>query len=132
MNVFDITHVRRYAGTWSFVEYEFSSSGQSAIQLESCLRQKVGEAANFNCAEDLVPLTLVDTYIPTLAFPFTKARETTLWKEQTWNIELLADSIDQNVFIWENGYACTEEKILNGSDHSPQQRRLLQMQLAFH
>ncbi|XP_060214065.1 protein SIEVE ELEMENT OCCLUSION B-like [Lycium barbarum] len=35
-----------------------------------------------------------------LAFPFTKAREEALWKEQTWNIELLADSIDQNIFTW--------------------------------
>ncbi|TMW93350.1 hypothetical protein EJD97_011845 [Solanum chilense] len=35
-----------------------------------------------------------------LAFPFTKARETALWNEQTWNIELLADSIDQKVFTW--------------------------------
>ncbi|TMW88303.1 hypothetical protein EJD97_018736 [Solanum chilense] len=35
-----------------------------------------------------------------LAFPFTKARETALWKEQSWNVELLADSIDQNVFTW--------------------------------
>ncbi|XP_027772611.1 protein SIEVE ELEMENT OCCLUSION B-like isoform X2 [Solanum pennellii] len=35
-----------------------------------------------------------------LAFPFTKARETALWKEQTWNVELLADSIDQNIFTW--------------------------------
>ncbi|WMV10054.1 hypothetical protein MTR67_003439, partial [Solanum verrucosum] len=31
--------------TWSSAEYEYSSSGQSVIQLESCLRQKVGEAA---------------------------------------------------------------------------------------
>ncbi|KAK4358298.1 hypothetical protein RND71_023908 [Anisodus tanguticus] len=35
-----------------------------------------------------------------LAFPFTKPREEALWKEQTWNIELLADSIDQNIFTW--------------------------------
>lgn len=35
-----------------------------------------------------------------LAFPFTKAREEALWREQTWNIELLADSIDQNIFTW--------------------------------
>ncbi|CAN4123287.1 unnamed protein product [Withania somnifera] len=35
-----------------------------------------------------------------LAFPFTKAREEALWKEQTWTIELLADSIDQNIFTW--------------------------------
>lgn len=35
-----------------------------------------------------------------LAFPFTKSREEALWKEQTWNIELLADSIDQNIFTW--------------------------------
>ena len=36
------------AGTWSSAEYEYSSSGQSAIQLESCLRQKVGEAAEYS------------------------------------------------------------------------------------
>ncbi|WMV24241.1 hypothetical protein MTR67_017626 [Solanum verrucosum] len=35
-------------GTWSSAEYEYSSSGQSAVQLESCLRQKVGEAAEYS------------------------------------------------------------------------------------
>ncbi|XP_073039011.1 protein SIEVE ELEMENT OCCLUSION B-like [Primulina eburnea] len=36
-----------------------------------------------------------------LAFPFAKARETTLWSENTWNIELLADFIDQRIPDWE-------------------------------
>uniref|UniRef100_M1B1P9 Glycine-rich protein 2 n=1 Tax=Solanum tuberosum TaxID=4113 RepID=M1B1P9_SOLTU len=35
-------------GTWSSAEYEYSSSGQSVVQLESCLRQKVGEAAEYS------------------------------------------------------------------------------------
>ncbi|KAL3511373.1 hypothetical protein ACH5RR_030774 [Cinchona calisaya] len=43
-----------------------------------------------------------------LAFPFTKAKEEALWREETWRIELLADSIDQNLFLWvkENKYIC--------------------------
>ncbi|XP_059308432.1 protein SIEVE ELEMENT OCCLUSION B-like [Lycium ferocissimum] len=43
-----------------------------------------------------------------LSFPFTKSREEALWREQTWNIELLADSIDQNIFTWigEGKYIC--------------------------
>ncbi|KAK4373165.1 hypothetical protein RND71_008549 [Anisodus tanguticus] len=43
-----------------------------------------------------------------LAFPYTKSREEALWREQTWNIELLADSIDQNIFTWigEGKYIC--------------------------
>ncbi|KAL3501102.1 hypothetical protein ACH5RR_035551 [Cinchona calisaya] len=43
-----------------------------------------------------------------LAFPFTKAKEEALWKEETWRIELLADSIDHNLFLWvnENRYIC--------------------------
>ncbi|KAH0779223.1 hypothetical protein KY290_005650 [Solanum tuberosum] len=36
------------AGTWSSAEYEYSSCGQSAVQLESCLRQKVGKAAEYS------------------------------------------------------------------------------------
>lgn len=35
-----------------------------------------------------------------LAFPFTKAKEEALWREETWRIELLADSIDQNIYLW--------------------------------
>ncbi|XP_073304456.1 protein SIEVE ELEMENT OCCLUSION B-like [Primulina huaijiensis] len=43
-----------------------------------------------------------------LAFPFTKARETALWSENTWNIELLADSIDQRIPDWirDNSVIC--------------------------
>nr|XP_027097177.1 protein SIEVE ELEMENT OCCLUSION B-like [Coffea arabica] len=43
-----------------------------------------------------------------LAFPFTKAKEEALWREETWRIELLADSIDPNLFHWvnENRYIC--------------------------
>lgn len=35
-----------------------------------------------------------------LAFPFTSLREEALWKEETWRIELLADSIEPNIFNW--------------------------------
>ncbi|XP_007044877.2 PREDICTED: protein SIEVE ELEMENT OCCLUSION B [Theobroma cacao] len=35
-----------------------------------------------------------------LAFPFTKIREEALWKEETWRIELLADSIDPSIINW--------------------------------
>ncbi|XWS63753.1 hypothetical protein CRYUN_Cryun06bG0128900 [Craigia yunnanensis] len=34
------------------------------------------------------------------AFPFTKIREEALWKEETWRIELLADSIDPSMINW--------------------------------
>ncbi|XVF02600.1 hypothetical protein REPUB_Repub04eG0188600 [Reevesia pubescens] len=34
------------------------------------------------------------------AFPFTKIREEALWKEETWRIELLADSIDPSIINW--------------------------------
>ncbi|WMV25687.1 hypothetical protein MTR67_019072 [Solanum verrucosum] len=37
-----------HTGTWSSAEYEYSSSGQSVVQLKSCLRQKVGEAAEYS------------------------------------------------------------------------------------
>ncbi|WMV15173.1 hypothetical protein MTR67_008558 [Solanum verrucosum] len=36
------------AETWSSAECEYSSSGQSAVQLESCLHQKVGEATEYS------------------------------------------------------------------------------------
>ncbi|KAH1098206.1 hypothetical protein J1N35_015127 [Gossypium stocksii] len=35
-----------------------------------------------------------------MAFPFTKLREEALWKEETWRIELLADSIDPSIINW--------------------------------
>uniref|UniRef100_A0A5B6ZLE0 Protein SIEVE ELEMENT OCCLUSION B-like n=1 Tax=Davidia involucrata TaxID=16924 RepID=A0A5B6ZLE0_DAVIN len=36
-----------------------------------------------------------------LAFPFTSLREEALWKlEETWRIELLADTIDPSIFTW--------------------------------
>lgn len=34
------------------------------------------------------------------AFPFTSNREESLWKEETWRIELLADAIDANIPDW--------------------------------
>ncbi|PIN26407.1 hypothetical protein CDL12_00842 [Handroanthus impetiginosus] len=37
------------------------------------------------------------------AFPFTKARERSLWSESTWNIELLADAIDPRIQEWIRG-----------------------------
>ncbi|XP_038693169.1 protein SIEVE ELEMENT OCCLUSION B-like [Tripterygium wilfordii] len=42
------------------------------------------------------------------AFPFTRQREETLWKEETWRIDLLADTIDPAIFNWiaENKYIC--------------------------
>uniref|UniRef100_M1DE53 Uncharacterized protein n=1 Tax=Solanum tuberosum TaxID=4113 RepID=M1DE53_SOLTU len=43
-----ISQNRGWKGTWSSAEYEYSSNGQSAVQLESCLRQKVGEAAEYS------------------------------------------------------------------------------------
>ncbi|KAL3511363.1 hypothetical protein ACH5RR_030764 [Cinchona calisaya] len=41
-----------------------------------------------------------------LAFPFTKAKEEALWREETWRIELLVDSIDQNLLLWVNENRC--------------------------
>lgn len=43
-----------------------------------------------------------------LAFPFTTAREDALWKEESWRIELLADSIEPQIFTWisEGKYIC--------------------------
>ncbi|KAK8529348.1 hypothetical protein V6N12_060131 [Hibiscus sabdariffa] len=38
-----------------------------------------------------------------LAYPFTKLREEALWKDETWRIELLADSIDPNIINWAKG-----------------------------
>ena len=35
-----------------------------------------------------------------LAFPFTSSREEALWKEETWKIDLLADSIDPMIQAW--------------------------------
>ncbi|GMH01541.1 hypothetical protein Nepgr_003380 [Nepenthes gracilis] len=42
------------------------------------------------------------------AFPFTSAREEALWKEETWRIELLADTIEPLIFTWiqQNKYIC--------------------------
>jgi len=34
-----------------------------------------------------------------LAFPFTSSGEEGLWKEETWKIELLADSIDPMILV---------------------------------
>ncbi|XP_057949399.1 protein SIEVE ELEMENT OCCLUSION B-like [Malania oleifera] len=43
-----------------------------------------------------------------LAFPFTSSREEGLWKEETWRIELLADSIEPMIFHWiaDGKYIC--------------------------
>ncbi|PQQ05207.1 protein SIEVE ELEMENT OCCLUSION B-like [Prunus yedoensis var. nudiflora] len=43
-----------------------------------------------------------------IAFPFTSSKEKLLWEDETWRIELLADSIDQNLFNWiaEGKYIC--------------------------
>ncbi|KAF7142739.1 hypothetical protein RHSIM_Rhsim05G0212300 [Rhododendron simsii] len=43
-----------------------------------------------------------------LAFPFTTAREDGLWREATWKIELLADSIEPLISTWisEGKYIC--------------------------
>ncbi|KAJ4973402.1 hypothetical protein NE237_006576 [Protea cynaroides] len=35
-----------------------------------------------------------------LAFPFTSMREETLWKEETWRLELLVDGIDPHILDW--------------------------------
>ncbi|KAJ9169434.1 hypothetical protein P3X46_017634 [Hevea brasiliensis] len=42
------------------------------------------------------------------AFPFTSIREEELWKEETWRIELLADTIDPKIPAWIQGgkYIC--------------------------
>lgn len=34
------------------------------------------------------------------AYPFTNNRERLLWEEEKWRIELLADSLDQNLVTW--------------------------------
>lgn len=36
------------------------------------------------------------------AFPFTSTREETLWKEETWRLELLVDGIDPVILNWVN------------------------------
>ncbi|XP_076909012.1 protein SIEVE ELEMENT OCCLUSION B-like [Bidens hawaiensis] len=43
-----------------------------------------------------------------MAFPFTIMREEVLWREETWRIELLAYSIEPNIFSWvvEEKYIC--------------------------
>nr|GMD13296.1 protein SIEVE ELEMENT OCCLUSION B-like [Ipomoea batatas] len=41
-----------------------------------------------------------------VAFPFTKSKEEALWNETSWNMGLLADSIDQNIFNWFNDGKC--------------------------
>ncbi|KAI3744752.1 hypothetical protein L1987_57843 [Smallanthus sonchifolius] len=43
-----------------------------------------------------------------VAFPFTSMREEALWREETWRIELLADSIEPMIFNWiaEGKYIC--------------------------
>lgn len=35
-----------------------------------------------------------------LAFPFTSTREEALWKEESWRLELLADSVDAAIPLW--------------------------------
>ncbi|KAJ0818261.1 putative sieve element occlusion, Thioredoxin-like superfamily, protein SIEVE ELEMENT OCCLUSION [Helianthus annuus] len=43
-----------------------------------------------------------------VAFPFTSLREEALWREETWRIELLADSIEPMIFNWvaDGKYIC--------------------------
>ncbi|XP_031123510.1 protein SIEVE ELEMENT OCCLUSION B-like [Ipomoea triloba] len=43
-----------------------------------------------------------------VAFPFNKLKEESLWDETSWSMALLADSIDQNLFTWlnEGKYIC--------------------------
>ncbi|KAI3763514.1 hypothetical protein L2E82_13422 [Cichorium intybus] len=43
-----------------------------------------------------------------VAFPFTSLREEDLWKEETWRIELLVDSIEPMIFNWiaDGKYIC--------------------------
>lgn len=43
-----------------------------------------------------------------LAYPFTSLKEEQLWKEESWKIELLADSIEPMIFNWisEGKYIC--------------------------
>ncbi|XP_076927921.1 protein SIEVE ELEMENT OCCLUSION B-like [Bidens hawaiensis] len=43
-----------------------------------------------------------------VAFPFTSMREEALWREETWTIELLADSIEPDIYSWisEGKYIC--------------------------
>ncbi|KAJ7957669.1 Protein SIEVE ELEMENT OCCLUSION B like, partial [Quillaja saponaria] len=43
-----------------------------------------------------------------LAYPFTSSREEALWRDETWRIELLADTIDPMIFTWitEGKYIC--------------------------
>ncbi|KAK9050913.1 hypothetical protein SSX86_027538 [Deinandra increscens subsp. villosa] len=43
-----------------------------------------------------------------VAFPFTSMREEALWREETWRIELLADTIDPMIYDWiaEEKYIC--------------------------
>ncbi|KAK1406069.1 hypothetical protein QVD17_42266 [Tagetes erecta] len=43
-----------------------------------------------------------------VAFPFTSLREEALWREETWRIELLADSIEPMLFNWiaDGKYIC--------------------------
>lgn len=35
-----------------------------------------------------------------LAFPFTSAREEALWREETWRLDLLAETIEPLIFQW--------------------------------
>ncbi|KAE8023575.1 hypothetical protein FH972_009253 [Carpinus fangiana] len=43
-----------------------------------------------------------------LAFPFSSTREESLWKEESWRLELLADAIDPLLYTWvsEGKYIC--------------------------
>lgn len=41
-----------------------------------------------------------------IAFPFNKNREEVLWEEETWRIELVADSIDENLISWVRICSC--------------------------
>ena len=38
------------------------------------------------------------------AFPFTSKREEALWREETWRLELLVDSLDATILDWVSKY----------------------------
>jgi hypothetical protein len=43
------------------------------------------------------------------AFPFTSYKEETLWKDETWRLELLVDGIDSEILNWVSLYSRTSQ-----------------------
>nr|XP_043624132.1 protein SIEVE ELEMENT OCCLUSION B-like [Erigeron canadensis] len=79
--------------------------------LEPAVIKYIKEVWHFNQKPLLVVMDLQGRIVNTnalhmmwiwgsLAFPFTSLREEDLWKEETWRIELLADSIEPMIFDW--------------------------------